>query len=66
MGKVTGFMDFPRIAEENIPPAERVKNYNHQQYSSSSTRKKNHPLSPLLVVRLISSARTKKVQSKYR
>ena len=27
MGKVTGFMDFPRIAEENIPPAERVKNY---------------------------------------
>ena len=27
MGKVTGFMEFPRISEGNIPPAERVKNY---------------------------------------
>ena len=27
MGKVTGFMDFPRVAAENVPPAERVKNY---------------------------------------
>jgi glutamate synthase (NADPH/NADH) small chain len=27
VGKVTGFMEFPRISEGNIPPAERVKNY---------------------------------------
>lgn len=27
MGKVTGFMDFPRITQGNVPPAERVKNY---------------------------------------
>ncbi len=27
MGKLTGFMDFERISEQNIPPQERVKNY---------------------------------------
>ena len=27
MGKVTGFLDFPRLAEGYVPPAERVKNY---------------------------------------
>ncbi len=27
MGKVTGFMEFERLAEENLPVAERVKNY---------------------------------------
>ena len=27
MGKVTGFMEYERLSEGNIPPAERVKNY---------------------------------------
>ena len=27
MGKITGFLDFPRQTEENIPTEERVKNY---------------------------------------
>ena len=27
MGKVTGFLDFPRLAEGYVAPAERVKNY---------------------------------------
>ena len=27
MGKVTGFLDFPRLAEGYVTPAERVKNY---------------------------------------
>ncbi len=27
MGKVTGFMEFDRISEQNIPPQERLKNY---------------------------------------
>jgi glutamate synthase (NADPH/NADH) small chain len=27
MGKVTGFMEFPRLVETNLPPAERIKNY---------------------------------------
>ena len=27
MGKVTGFLDFPRQAERNLPAEERVKNY---------------------------------------
>lgn len=27
MGKVTGFMEFERLSEENLPVAERVKNY---------------------------------------
>lgn len=27
MGKVTGFMEFERLAEENLPVVERVKNY---------------------------------------
>ena len=27
MGKVTGFLDFPRLAEDYVAPAERVKNY---------------------------------------
>ena len=27
MGKVTGFMEFDRISEENLPPQERLKNY---------------------------------------
>ena len=27
MGKVTGFMEFDRISEKNIPPQERLKNY---------------------------------------
>ena len=28
MGKITGFLDFPRQTEENLPTEERVKNYN--------------------------------------
>ena len=27
MGKVTGFMEFDRISEQNLPPQERLKNY---------------------------------------
>ena len=27
MGKVTGFLDFPRQSERNLPSEERVKNY---------------------------------------
>ena len=27
MGKITGFLDFPRQTEENLPTEERVKNY---------------------------------------
>lgn len=27
MGKVTGFLEFQRLSEANIPPAQRVKNY---------------------------------------
>ena len=27
MGKVTGFLDFPRLSEDYVAPAERVKNY---------------------------------------
>jgi len=27
MGKVTGFLDFPRQTETNLPAEERVKNY---------------------------------------
>jgi glutamate synthase (NADPH/NADH) small chain len=27
MGKITGFMEFDRISEQNIPPQERLKNY---------------------------------------
>ena len=27
MGKVTGFLDFPRQTEQNLPAEERVKNY---------------------------------------
>ena len=27
MGKVTGFLDFPRQTVKNIPAEERVKNY---------------------------------------
>ena len=27
MGKATGFIEFNRLSEQNIPPHERVKNY---------------------------------------
>ena len=27
MGKVTGFMEYPRLDEGYIPPSERIKNY---------------------------------------
>ena len=27
MGKVTGFLEYERLSEENLPVADRVKNY---------------------------------------
>ena len=35
MGKVTGFMEFERLAEANLPVVDRVKNYKDFGWSVS-------------------------------
>ena len=41
MGKVTGFMEFDRISEQNIPPQERLKNYKEFVLHLSDDEAKN-------------------------
>ena len=46
MGKITGFLDFPRQTEENLPTEERVKNNIRQ----GSTAKVNYNIDSSLTI----------------
>ena len=42
MGKLKGFLEFDRVDESQLNPAERIKNYSEFTISPSSEELKNH------------------------